>query len=786
MAPHNCKDESVPAAEARLRLALLGANGGAWDWDLLSGEAWWSPEMYDLWGFVPGESTRLDRSLGAVLEEDRPQVQAAVEKAIRERSEYRCEFRIRHATLGLRWMLSHGSVTFDESGQAVRMLGISLDVTERKLAEQALQNSETKFSLAFANNPAAIALTDMESGRFIDVNDTWVTLTEYSREEAALLSTRTAPIWPSQEERARFVAELHNHGRVDRLQQQFRKKSGGLFTALVSAQVLNVEKKTLILSTLVDVTEQIRAEQERDASLRMLAASEKRYRNLFESCNDALFLGSITAEGDLGPFVEVNALACSRLGYTREELVTLTPYDIDPMLTPEQGRRYVDQVTETEGLVFETVHRARSGKDIPVEISCRLLDWDGRMLSLSIARDITDRKKAETSMLEAMRLAQSAAETKSQFLANMSHEIRTPMNGIIGMTELALSADPSPQVQEYLETINGSAMTLLTIINDILDFSKIDAGKLVLHPQPFALRAFLNRTLAILKARINDRELHFVCDVDEDLPDVIVGDDVRLGQILLNLVGNALKFTSTGAVALVVRRAGQSSVPDGHVRIDFSVIDTGVGIPEGMLEHILEPFTQADASTTRDYGGTGLGLSISNRLIELMGGRLSVNSRERIGSVFSFALRFRIASAIEEPARTVTATDIKLSRPVRALLVEDNTVNQKLMLALLSKHGVSADVAANGEDAVAKYCSSALYDVVLMDVQMPVMDGYEATRRIRAHQQTTGVRTPIIALTAHALEGDDQKCLDAGMDDYVAKPIVTARLLQALRQWTGA
>ena len=404
--------------------------------------------------------------------------------------------------------------------------------------------------------------------------------------------------------------------------------------------------------------------------------------------------------------------------------------------------------------------------------------------------------------------AQAANEAKSRFLANVSHELRTPMNAILGMVDLALRKELAPTTRDYLNTARESADVLLTLLNDLLDSAKIESGNLELEAAPLRLRRILDQVTRALSVRASEKGLAFDCRVPEDVPDVLIGDEVRLRQVLLNLAGNAIKFTDRGEVSVRVRvvdrgdeglgsgdRAveendDQAAVPRSPVSdpqrpfaavtLEFAVQDTGIGIPPDSLARIFKPFAQADSSTARRFGGTGLGLSISANLVAMMGGRIGAESELGRGSTFHFTVRFPLAE--EPPAGRETTLDVtaRPSRALRILLVEDNPANQKLATYMLQEAGHSIEVAWDGQQAL-RMSEDERYDVILMDVQMPGMDGLETTAAIRARQRGSGYRdVPIIALTAHAMGGDRERFLAAGMDGYLAKPIDPAELFAVL------
>lgn len=411
--------------------------------------------------------------------------------------------------------------------------------------------------------------------------------------------------------------------------------------------------------------------------------------------------------------------------------------------------------------------------------------WGRLLRQLSLACDQTKRRGAERRLRQAKEAAEIANQAKDAFLANMSHELRTPMTVVIGATELLLETELTDDQRRVLESVQRSGRVLLGLINDILDYSKIGSGKFQLTLRDFDFRTEVQEACDALRQSAEQKRLQLRLDIAPDVPRWLIGDALRLRQVVTNLVANAVKFTDAGSVRVRVRRVHS---PGDALRIRVQVEDTGIGIRRSLVPELFQPFSQADVSAKRRHGGTGLGLAIAKQIVELMGGWIGVSTARGLGSVFWFEVllqpgseRAARAASVSNFQRSLSPVPRRADEPRRVLLVEDNSFNQTLIAHTLHTLGCEVDVVGSGREAVAA-ASSRAYEVVLMDCQMPEMDGLEATREIR-RREPAGVHVPIIALTANALSGDREKCVAAGMDDYLSKPFSIVDLRKTVKRW---
>ncbi len=561
--------------------------------------------------------------------------------------------------------------------------------------------------------------------------------------------------------------------------------TGLIVASMLQAMLLGISGRALAIQRRVDQQTQEIVHQAAvlQDNQQHLQREKEKYQILMHASGDGIHI--LDLEGHV---VEANQKFCDLLGYQHHEIIGMHLSKWEAFFDPEQMAAKFKQNFDAEN-VFETRHRCKDGKVIDVEVSAKAIEIDNQWLLWNSSRDIGERKRLQQALTLAKETAEHAAELKSRFLANMSHEIRTPMSGIIGLTQLSLEQNMHPELRDYLEKILLSAQTLLGILNDILDLSKIEAGRMIVERAPFDLRVVLTAVHNLFGARASENGLQFEIVIADDVPHRLVGDALRLQQILINLISNAIKFTPQGFVRV---SATALSYKAGQAKIGFKVTDSGIGIESQMLEKLFKPFSQLDDSISRRFGGTGLGLNISRDLLKLMGGNIDVVSQPGLGSCFSFFLWFDIDSSVADniisKAETKQVGQLNTvfkdnNRPLagmRILVAEDNAINQLVIGKFLTMMGIEFALAANGEKALDALETGA-FDAVLMDVGMPVMDGREATRRIRAIEKWRDL--PIIALSAGITEQERNQCLSCGMNDFIGKPIDPVVFVETLRKY---
>ncbi|MBA4382562.1 MAG: hypothetical protein C0406_08370 [Sideroxydans sp.] len=676
---------------------------------------------------------------------------------------------------------------YSTNGELENIVIAFQDISDRKKNELFMRLTQERLNLALEGSNLALWDWDIGYDR-IYLSSRWSEMLNGVSEETMITVEQLFNnIHPDDREAARKNLAPVLKGASGYYTAEYRVKNGEGESLWISTHGKVVERDAQgralrMTGTNADITERKQAEYS-------LHKSETRMRTLYESTSDAVML--LNERG----FFDCNQAALMMFGCaTREQFSTLTPTDISPEMQPggvDQpagidsamlSKMHIDIAFKDGSHRFEWKHkRVDNSDEFDAEVLLNAMVLDGKPALQATVRDISERKKAEEVLMQAKRAAEQAAKTKSDFLANMSHEIRTPMNGIIGMTDLALDTELNKEQQEYLNIVKSSAHSLLHIVNDILDFSKIESGKMDIENIEFSLEQMMRDTMRSLAVRAHQKGLELLLHVATDVPDKLMGDPGRLRQVIVNLVGNAIKFTESGEIEVDVNVI--QAIHDGKIRLRFNVRDTGIGIPKEKYKTIFESFSQADTSTTRKYGGTGLGLTISAQLVELMNGQIGVESEVGQGTVFHFELDMPVLSA--DPMSEYQHTGRVADMPV--LLADDNATNRRLLQEMLKNWKMRPTVVASGDEALAELQRAAVagqpYGLAILDVQMPGMDGFTLAERIREHPEYVGAT--VMMLTSEGQRGHAARCRELGISGYLMKPVSQSELLDAIMTSLG-
>ncbi|WP_460676711.1 PAS domain S-box protein [Hymenobacter coalescens] len=741
-------------------------------------------------GYAPAELQRLEA--GRIRTLIHPADIATVTTAFRpyaslaDGSLLEAEARMRHQDGSWRWMqIKLTAFDRDDTGRVRQVVGSAEDITERRLASEALAHSRHFLARVADTVPNMIYLYDLQLGRNLYCNRQIVALLGYEESDLQAMGTTMfeqlilpddLPTVAAHHQRLRAAAD----GVLLVTEYRVRHRSGAVYWLRLRESVFARDAQGQpreVIGSAEDVTQQRHDEAERQRERARTVEQSRLVRQVIDSLPHLVYLKDAA-----GRYVLANEATASLYGRRAEDIIGRTMEELEQNPTNVARYRAQDQAVIRDGAQLaqeETFVRATGEVLCFHSIKRPFVQGDGSVLVLGVDSNITELKRVQQALRTAKEAAEENARVKQEFLANMSHEVRTPLNGILGMAGLLTKSPLTDTQAHYLALIQQSADHLLVVINDVLAAAQLGSGKLRLEYIPFDLYALLGDTLSSLQLRAAEKHIRLHLELPPvEAPPVVLGDPYRLRQIVLNLLGNAIKFTSQGEVTL-----RGHWINEGHAAVTFhlAVQDTGIGIAPHQLASIFEPFTQASASTAREFGGSGLGLSISRGLVELLGGHIWAESAPGRGSVFHVELPLPPAQRPTELPLPSAGAATAVLAPCRVLLAEDNAVNQLLAATLLRSWGAEVDTAVNGLQALECF-DERRYDVVLMDIQMPGMDGVTAAQQMLSHPDPGRARTPVVALTAHALPGEAARCRQAGFASYISKPFREEQLLLTLQQ----
>jgi PAS domain S-box-containing protein len=764
--------------DLRLRLAVEEFGDGAWERNLRTQQVTFSAQYRAMLGYKESNAlSTYDDWRAHIHPDDAARVLEHTSGYLQgKQSRVTIEYRMRCQDGSYKWVLSRGMVTArDADNQPLILSGLISDISALKETKEALNISTHRLYTVIANFQEGLVLED-ENRRIVLTNDAFCQLLTTTVTASQLVGKDGGEL---AEASKAYMKSPHRYmARITALMKRKKPVNGDIIHLLDGrifqrdyTPIFDQQRHIGNLWKFQDITARTEAEAE-------LRRSEEKYRGIIENMS----LGLV--EADLNDhLIYANQSFCDMTGYGTEDLagrrfspVLLSGADLEMV---ENKLRYRQHGVSDS---YEVVVTTKSGERKWLLVSGAPLynDHQRPVGSIGIYLDVTPQKHLEASLREAKAQAEISTRAKQDFLANMSHEIRTPMNAILGMSHLLAQTALNSTQTSYLNAITASATNLLVIINDILDLSKIDAGHMTIECIGFSPVQLFEQVERTLLYKAEEKGLMFSVQIGKGVPEVLLGDPYRLAQVLLNLAGNSIKFTAEGSVSVACSLIER--LPDGEVLVEFAVGDTGIGMDASYLAHLFENFSQEDSSVSRKFGGTGLGLGISKKLVTLLGGDLHITSQKNWGTTSRFTLRLKQGSPADLPRQADSPDQSSLRyalRGKRVLLVEDNEFNRMLASVLLANIALEVTEAANGEIAV-ELAKVQAFDLILMDVQMPIMDGYEATAILRQHLSLT---VPIIALTANAISGEREKCIAVGMNDYLTKPFQENALIRIVQEW---
>lgn len=661
------------------------------------------------------------------------------------------------------------SPVFGKNGEIDIVIAYGINITERKKIEEQIRLSETKYRSIFNNSLALICTHDLD-GRIIDINSAALSMLDYDINELkGSMIQNLIPTSKRADFEHSYLNEIQANGKASGIMIAISKTGKRIYLLYQNYLVTEDTPTPYVIGFSQDITQRVEAEQ-------ALKISEEKYRNIIAN----MHLGLLEVD-DQEVIVYANNSFCEMSGYDADEILGKNALSVLVKgENIENGKEIAERRQKGLSDAYELKVKDKRGMVKWWLISgAPTYDNAGNVKgSIGIHLDITLQKTLEEDLRRAKSEAEHSAKAKEIFLANISHEIRTPMNAILGLGGLLAKTELQHQQKAYLENILTAANNLLVIINDLLDFTKIESGKMTLECIGFHLNDVILNAVQILRHKAEEKGLLINFKPDSSIAPILLGDPYRINQVIMNLLGNSVKFTETGHIQVAVTLISATKQTQ---EIEFSVADTGIGMTKGFIAHLFDKFSQEDESVTRKYGGTGLGMSIIKQLVELMGGKLTVKSEKNKGTAISFSLKLFVGTPADVPQTKNNNVDTQVLKGKTILLTEDNELNRLLATAILSDHGAVVQEAENGAIAI-EMLEKQDYDLILMDVQMPVKDGLETTRHIRSH---INVNIPIIAMTANAMKTQEEQCIAAGMNDFLSKPFNEYGLLHMVGKWLG-
>ena len=658
------------------------------------------------------------------------------------------------------------------------MVKMIRDLTKAKEASRALEENAKAVRDIFDVSPDGISVTRVSDNKFVAFNEEFLRLSGYTREQAMGSSAIELELWTDPADRLRLLAALAQNDTVRNFEIEFQTSNGTRVPTLISASRIELGSEPCIVAYTRDIT--VRKRNERDLlsareelsrQVKALSASEETFRKLFDANLD-----SMTLNGVDGKYIDVNQEFTRATGFSREETIGHHFTELNMWIHPDEMIAFADQLISTnEVRNLEVAIRRKDGSERPALISAVNLELHGQLCCLTISREISDLKMTQRELVGAREAALAASRAKSEFLSSMSHEIRTPMNSILGMADLLMETELGDEQRRYLSTVISNSHALLQLIDSILDLAKVESGRISLEAVEFDPKDVTEKVLETLAIRAHERGLELMVRFAPAVPELALGDPFRLGQILINLVGNAIKFTQHGQVLVLVEPDRNSTTAGGF---KFTVTDTGIGIPADKLHLLFNAFSQADSSTSRKYGGSGLGLAIVSRLVALMHGKVEVASEPGIGSVFSFTAQFGTATAKAAPSEPLKRT----FGDVRILLVDDNPDSRSILSELLTAQGANVTQASSGTEALDMLRSDgsrgSRFQIILLDSTMPVLGGFDVANDL----MSGGPGRPqiVMMLSTNDLTSKVGRLRAIGVDNYIVKPVRRAELFAAV------